>query len=195
MVQGPGNKAGATPHAPSERREVLECGSPLPLCHRRVGATESEGFYCGRLVNRKRQGAAALHDAGATPHAPLEHREVLECGSPLPLWPRRAGAGEGWGIYCGRLAHRKRQGAAALHDAGATPRAPSERREVLRRKKGAATAAPFCVKGPVYPRRRLFLAGPVVALADNVGVGMAEPAILRRGSQVGGNWLPTNGWR
>jgi hypothetical protein len=38
-----------------------------------------------RVTFEKRCRGTALHDAGATSHAPPELREVLECGGPPPL--------------------------------------------------------------------------------------------------------------
>jgi len=68
-------------------REVLECGSPLPLFHRSVGDT-------------RRQRAAALQDAGAlSGHDPVTgHGIFLDCSKgftppflQFPLPPKRCG--------------------------------------------------------------------------------------------------------
>src|SRR5439155_9307968 len=73
-------------------RQVLECGSPVPLSERRGAA-----LGMGRLQHRERRGKSA---AGATQSKTWRSfggawwpRHVLECGSPVPLLERTCGFG------------------------------------------------------------------------------------------------------
>ena len=82
----------------------MECGSPLPLFPRAPenlhlpNKSSSTGwwilFFGGWLRQHifisspKRQRAGAVQDAPRRPWAAGERGSVLECGSPLPLFPR-----------------------------------------------------------------------------------------------------------
>ena len=128
-------EVGAVDPAPRGVREVLDCGSPLPLSEDRFGykgaqaaqrprspiGSSSSAFRTCLRPGPKRQRTAAVHDAsrgpvrrepgrawfhprpdqfsvmplhpevGAVDPAPRGVREVLDCGSPLPLSESRFG--------------------------------------------------------------------------------------------------------
>jgi hypothetical protein len=130
--------AGLCPDEPSEAREVLACGRPLPLSIR------AQRFP-------KRQSTAALQDAGATTQAPRR-------GGAFGVRRASGALGSRTATPCPHrcrtlcLPQPKRQRAAALQDAGATSQAP-RRGEAsgVRRPSGAFGFAGHHATPPALP--------------------------------------------